>query len=775
MFRQRQFSGGLLLQFAAASFVVVACMGVALGWMLGRIVEQNALADASIEAQDVVSSRVMGHLSPGDLRSPMTGERLDAFQRLVQESVVSGRTARIKVWSLDGTVIFSDDYALVGQRFPISDEMAEALKGDLATEVSELQGEENTSDRHFGRLLEVYVPIVFPGSSDVEGVFEVYQVYDPVALYVQDSQRSLYIALTAGLLFIYGALFAVVKRGHDTISRQQKRLASLNRIAAELSRCTTSSEVLSTGLRLAAEATGLVKGAIWLIGPNDLIELAAQRGFEGAGASFLSAAPANCVELRQVLSEGQAYVPDPVQLRARRRLPGQENHAAALASAAPLLSRGSVLGVMGLYAGGGGESIQADVQLAQAVGAELGVTLENARRYEEARHQADRDPVTGLLNHRAFHECLDREFNRARRAGRSFSVVMMDLDGFKLFNDTYGHPTGDRVLREVTALISGILRVSDLLGRYGGDEFVALLPETGAEGAKSLAERIRHAIAEHGFAPSDGPAVPIRLSLGFATYPQDARHGHELVGFADSNLYVSKRRGGNTVTGCEPGTEESDAFAGSFGVLDGLIEAVDNKDRYTRQHSEEVTGYSMTIARAMGLSDESQRTLRMAGLLHDVGKIGVPDRILRKPGRLNEEEFGIMRQHASLGEMIIKDLPNVGELVAAVGAHHERFDGTGYPQGRKGEDIPLLGRILAVADAYSAMTEDRPYRKALTPAEARGELRQVAGAQLDPQLVQLLLDKLPEDAPDTEVPAVAVDHSAGTRSPSEQMVGTSSH
>src|SRR3990172_3274276 len=145
MFRQRQFSGGLLLQFAAASFVVVACMGVALGWMLGRIVEQNALTDASIEAQDVVSSRVMGHLSPGDLRLPMTGERYDAFQRLVQESVVSGRTARIKVWSRDGVVIFSDDATLVGQRFPIADEMAEALKGDLATDVSDLQGEENLS------------------------------------------------------------------------------------------------------------------------------------------------------------------------------------------------------------------------------------------------------------------------------------------------------------------------------------------------------------------------------------------------------------------------------------------------------------------------------------------------------------------------------------------------------------------------------------------------------------------------------------------------------
>ncbi|MDP2662459.1 MAG: HD domain-containing protein, partial [Dehalococcoidia bacterium] len=262
-------------------------------------------------------------------------------------------------------------------------------------------------------------------------------------------------------------------------------------------------------------------------------------------------------------------------------------------------------------------------------------------------------------------------------------------------------------------------------------------------------------------------------SLGLASYPQDARHGQELVGFADANLYAPKRRGGNTVTGCETVLDDSVASSGSFGVLDGLIEAVDNKDHYTRQHSEGVTEYSLSIAQALGLSDESQRTLRMAGLLHDVGKMGVPDRILRKPGRLDEEETGIIRRHAALGEMIIKDVPNEVEMVAAVGAHHERFDGLGYPQGRRGEDIPLLGRILAVADAYSAMTMDRPYRKALTPAEARRELLRVAGAQLDPQLVQLFLDQLPVDAPATDEPATPVDHSTGTRSAPETLAGIS--
>lgn len=187
--------------------------------------------------------------------------------------------------------------------------------------------------------------------------------------------------------------------------------------------------------------------------------------------------------------------------------------------------------------------------------------------------------------------------------------------------------------------------------------------------------------------------------------------------------------------------------AGNFGVLDGLVTAVDNKDHYTRQHSEEVTSYAMNIAEAIGLSKEAQRTLRIAGLLHDVGKIGVPDRILRKPARLEGDEADIIEKHVSLGEIMIKDVPDTVAVVAAVGSHHERFDGGGYPRGQRGYDIPFLGRILAVADAYSAMTTDRPYRKALSEEQASAELLAAAGSQLDPELVHTFLTLLPAGVP----------------------------
>jgi HD-GYP domain-containing protein (c-di-GMP phosphodiesterase class II) len=229
------------------------------------------------------------------------------------------------------------------------------------------------------------------------------------------------------------------------------------------------------------------------------------------------------------------------------------------------------------------------------------------------------------------------------------------------------------------------------------------------------------------------------MSFGIAVYPSNGKLSQDLMAFADANLYQSKRHGGDTITLDDSSSEERPLKSGAFGVLDGLITAVDNKDHYTRKHSEDVTTYALALAESLGLSEETLRTVLIAGLLHDVGKIGIPDRILRKPGRLDEDEFAVVKQHAQLGEMIIQDVPNISDVLIAVGAHHERFDGGGYPRGLREDQIPLLGRILAVADTFSAMTTDRPYRKAMSPDEAVVELRRVAGSQLDPGLVELFL------------------------------------
>jgi HD-GYP domain-containing protein (c-di-GMP phosphodiesterase class II) len=253
----------------------------------------------------------------------------------------------------------------------------------------------------------------------------------------------------------------------------------------------------------------------------------------------------------------------------------------------------------------------------------------------------------------------------------------------------------------------------------------------------AFVERVRCSLAARPYVDSRGNEVPIYLSFGVATFPQHGPGVNELVANADAALYTAKQFGSSAIAaGQDPhqvGRREG------FDILEGLVIAVDNKDHYTRKHSDDVTKHALLLADALALSDEERETLFAAGRLHDVGKIGVPDEILRKPGSLDPEEYEIIKQHAHLGELIVKAVPHLDQVHAAIASHHERFDGSGYPHMLKGENIPLLGRILAVSDAWSAMTTDRPYRAALSPADARSELRRVAGSQLDPALVEIFL------------------------------------
>jgi diguanylate cyclase (GGDEF)-like protein len=364
---------------------------------------------------------------------------------------------------------------------------------------------------------------------------------------------------------------------------------------------------------------------------------------------------------------------------------------------------------------------------------------EVTRQYEEASRMADLEPLTGLLNHRAFFHRVEEDVIHNQRSGDRFSLVMMDLDDFKLFNDVYGHQTGDEVLRQVGDLLRENVREVDYIARYGGDEFVAMLPGTDQAGAIAFAERVRGALAERFTFTAEHTAVPVYMSFGIAVFPEHGLQVNELLAHADANLYGAKQLGGDTTAGERRPAITTAGKDNGLGVLEGLVRAVDNKDHYTQRHSDEVIVYSLMIADMLKLTDETRTTLRLAGLLHDVGKIGVPDHILRKPGALEEEEFEAIKQHAFLGELILKAVPDLYDVHLAVGAHHENFDGTGYPRGLRGDEIPMLGRILAVADTYAAMLSNRPYRTALDPDQAAEELRAIAGTRLDPALVPLLL------------------------------------
>lgn len=426
---------------------------------------------------------------------------------------------------------------------------------------------------------------------------------------------------------------------------------------------------------------------------------------------------------------------------------------------APLLRHGEPVGMMAVQRRSRHFKSGAR-NLLESISMEVGTAVTNAMSYRDAVEAADHDPVTGLLNHRAIHQRLKSEFECASASGSPLSIIMMDLNDFKFFNDTYGHPIGDRVLRSVARTLRSVRRDTDILGRYGGDEFIAILPDTDVEGGRAFAERMRTRMAQNGFSENglaengmveDGdttvealpsaPSIPIAVSCGVASFPDDCNTYHELVTMADANLYQAKlsKAGIETTSDMRRSRGQLRTSGGSFEFLEGLVAAVDNKDAYTRRHSEDVTEFALWIAEELGFAHNDLHTIRIGGLLHDVGKIGVPDGILRKPGSLSKEEFEVVKRHPVLGAHIVSGIPDMGPIVDIVRSHHERWDGKGYPDQLRGEDIPLLGRLMAVADAFSAMTTTRPYRLAMSWDVALHEIEAGSGIQFDPQMAQAFL------------------------------------
>jgi len=345
------------------------------------------------------------------------------------------------------------------------------------------------------------------------------------------------------------------------------------------------------------------------------------------------------------------------------------------------------------------------------------------------------DPLTGLGNHRHFHERLQHDLDKAQEEGFALTLVLLDIDNFKQINDRYGHPTGDKVLAQVAAR----LRQGGEAFRLGGDEFALLLARRdeheGLSIARSIIERMSETEVEVG--------EVLNMSAGVATYPQHGVERSELVRVADSALYLAKDQGKNTVRVYRPDVielaelrrlAEGPDRAARLRAAASLAHAVDARDAYTGSHSYMVGELAARVAKRMGLDSESIELTRLAGSLHDLGKLAIPEEILRKPGPLNEAERLVLERHPQIGYRMLDSL-GVEPVATWVLHHHERWDGHGYPEQKAGDDIPLGARILFVADAYDAMTTDRVYRGRLSHDRAIAELERCAGTQFDPDVV----------------------------------------
>ena len=416
--------------------------------------------------------------------------------------------------------------------------------------------------------------------------------------------------------------------------------------------------------------------------------------------------------------------------------------------------------------------------------------LHNALTFQKAQEQAITDGLTGVKTHRFLMEALSSEWKRSTRANRPFALVLMDLDRFKFVNDYYGHLEGDVVLQRVGHILEQNCRRSDVVARYGGDEFVILMPETTIEQAYQLACKLRGWVASDPLLRDKN----ITASFGIAGFPVHGSTPQELIQVADSSMYLSKHQGGNAVSSAEhydpSETKEwkKDVLEAYLGVtlkrlfatgpeafeevyrrleqftrslseggqgdspdmlppavvetVTSLALAIDAKDHYTQGHSQKVSAYAALIAQSLGLKTPEVEEIRLAALLHDIGKVGIPEQILNKSGPLDPAEWETMKTHTNLGAKILEPLEAMKKIRLMVRHHHEFYDGTGYPERLEGDKIPFGARVIAIADAYDTITSERTYKKARTPEDAFAELERCASNQFDPEMVRMFIDTM---------------------------------
>ncbi len=434
----------------------------------------------------------------------------------------------------------------------------------------------------------------------------------------------------------------------------------------------------------------------------------------------------------------------------------------------------SLLGVLNIESRDENAFAPQDVLILNTLADLLATALHNSFVFQKLQQQSITDGLTGIKTRRFFWEALSSEWKRASRSGRPFSVVLVDLDKFKEVNDSLGHLEGDLVLARVGRLLEQKCRQSNVVARYGGDEFIILMPETGIEQAQVLAERLRLWLATDPMLEEH----QITGSFGVASFPVHGFSMEDLIRVADAGMYVSKHAGGNQVSTSDAfgegsavqrqlisgyiegflqrehngpehleeligtlrklcGREEDEGHRAMREAVEALARAAELREHNAAGHGEQCAHYAGIIARALNLPAQEVEEVTFAARVHDVGKLFVPIRILNKPGALREDEFAVIKTHPRVGAELSRAIPEIERVAEAIESHHEAFDGSGYPLGLKGEDIPLYGRIIAVADSYVNMTSDRSFAPPKTDEQAMAELGKRSGTRFDGMIVRL--------------------------------------
>lgn len=594
---------------------------------------------------------------------------------------------------------------------------------------------------------------------------------------------------------IAGALSVALENANLMRQWQERgeRLEMVNQVAQAVAAKTDLSGVLKAARTSLQSFTQVDRVTLSLLTDDgEFMEVAALEGVDSTVVSQVGTLiPIEDFQPASVLQGQYLVIPDlgagsEYTFASRLYEVGLRSHVAM-----PLVSRDKVVGVFALSSFEPFAYTEAHLPVLESIVPHLATAVQNAILYRDIRQRAESDTLTKLYNLPTFYSRLNSLISEAEANEEPLTVVMLDLDLFKSYNDSFGHVAGDSVLRQVAALIRQSLRSEDVAARYGGDEFAVIVPGIAGDEALQMIARLCETIGRTPFQPetrhhtekgilrSRGVAM-LSASAGLASYPGDSTDPEHLVHLADTALYEAKRRGRNRACAYNPSgpsrtpaSDKEDAARRKRyqGLSDGdtdpqldasearesraamndylqavyaLVSAVELRDGYTHGHSERVAFYAVRLGEALGLGSHELSALRIAALLHDIGKIALPYDVIHKPGKLTPEEWELVKQHPLHGEGILRPLRNFSAVWPMVSSHHENFDGSGYPRQLMRDAIPVGGRILRIADSYEVMTvAGRAYQKqARTPLEAVAELKRCAGTMFDPAFVEVFIDQV---------------------------------
>jgi len=526
--------------------------------------------------------------------------------------------------------------------------------------------------------------------------------------------------------------------------RHARHLAILNKISQSLSEAKDFDTLLRKALDGVIGALQFSSGALFLrnaingefsLGANSEVNLE----FVDILNQMLARANANWNTNDNESSTYLKHMGDHTSVIDIHKLGFQSDHDRFVVSV-PLKSAGKLIAIVMLPSCRKKITSSEEKQLLNTIGSQTGIAIENALLLQKMSQLSMTDELTKLYNRRHFHNVVEIEIDRARRDDKPLSLTILDIDRFKDYNDKFGHIGGDSVLKSLAAVMTSHLRKTDTCFRYGGDEFAIIMSETDSNKAKDVLERVRLKWLHMPKTESLELENPLGFSAGIAEFPKNGETQDSLVFLADAALYCSKRSGGYKSTLVSEMREiPPDMLAdASLDQIYAIAATVDAKESYGYKHSMRVANIAEAIGNSIGLSEDELADLRGASLLHDIGKIGISDAILNKSDRLTPLELEIVKKHSIEGAKIVGQIRKISSLAPLIRHHHERYDGTGYPDGLKGQEIPLGSRIIGIADAYDTMVTPRSYRNVMSQSEALIELERCSVTQFDPEIIKVV-------------------------------------